>query len=235
MRELKSHVRFSEADRFGKIKLESIINYFQDCAMVHSESLGRGISAMDSAAGYWFLYFWQIDILRAPVLFENITVVTNPYDFKGFFGYRNFQILAENGDVLVQANSIWVYLETASGLPGRIPKEEKEAYYTGIPALNMEYTDRKIIIPEKLVEYPEVPVYNNQLDVNQHMNNCEYVKTFLRVTSLEKLPSRLRVEYKVSAKEGTVFHPFVYLDDKKCVTDLRDQDGTAYAAVEYTF
>ncbi len=235
MREIKSHVRFSEADRFGQMTVDSIINYLQDCAMVHSESVGRGISSMDEADGYWFLYSWQVDIHRAPVLFENITVRTNPYDFKGFFGYRNFEIIGEDDEVLVQANSIWVYLDSETNQPARIPQDEKDAYYTGIPALDMEYCDRKIEIPEDVVEYSPVPVMNSQLDINQHVNNCEYIRTFIAVTGIEAIPSRVRAEYKVSATEGDVFHPYVYFDSEKCIADLRAEDGTAYAAIEFTF
>ena len=76
---------------------------------------------------------------------------------------------------------------------------------------------------------------NSQLDINQHVNNCEYIRTFIAVTGIEAIPSRVRAEYKVSATEGDVFHPYVYFDSEKCIADLRAEDGTAYAAIEFTF
>ena len=39
---MNSHVRYSEADHNGLITPDALINYFQDCTMVHSELCGRG-------------------------------------------------------------------------------------------------------------------------------------------------------------------------------------------------
>ena len=235
MYSMKSHVRYSEADNEGIITPDSIVNYLQDCTMVHSESVGRGVSQLSDANGYWFLSAWQIQILRAPVLFENITVTTCPYEFKGFFGNRNFEIISETGEQLVRANSVWVYFDAATGKPARIPQDEKDAYELSETKLDMDYAPRKIQLPDNLVEYPYVPVKIQQIDTNQHVNNCEYIRTFMDVTGCTKVPRQIRAEYKQSAVMGNTFHPFVYKDDTKCVADLRGDDNTAYAAIEFIY
>jgi len=47
----------------------------------------------------WFLASWQIVVERLPVLGEKITVKTWPYNFKGFYGYRNFTIEDAEGKI----------------------------------------------------------------------------------------------------------------------------------------
>ncbi len=42
MYRMTGEVRFSETDEQGRLKLGSLINYMQDCVMLHSESLGSG-------------------------------------------------------------------------------------------------------------------------------------------------------------------------------------------------
>ena len=108
---MNSHVRYSEADHNGLITPDALINYFQDCTMVHSELCGRGVTNASKAEGYWFLASWQADIIRTPKLFENINITTIPYEFKGFFGSRNFLITTDDGEELVKANSVWIYLD----------------------------------------------------------------------------------------------------------------------------
>lgn len=179
---MKSHVRYSEADSEGLITPDALVNYLQDCTMLHSESVGRGVANLRNAKGYWFLASWQIQILRTPRLYENILITTIPYEFKGFFGSRNFKINNEAGEELVRANSVWVYLDSRTHSPARVPKEEGEAYGEIGPKLDMEYAPRKIKLPDELDEYPAIPVKPQQIDTNQHVNNCEYIRTFMEAT-----------------------------------------------------
>ncbi len=232
---MKSYVRYSEADSDGLITPDSLVNYLQDCTMLHSESVGRGVTNLRNAQGFWLLAAWQIQIVRTPKVFEKITVTTNPYKFKGFFGSRNFEILNDEGEQLVRADSTWVYLDAKTHTPARVPKEEGDAYGAAEPRLEMEYAPRKIKLPDNLCEYPCVPVRPHQIDTNQHVNNCEYIRTFMEVTDTNRMPYQIRAEYKQSAVLGDTFHPFVYKDDKICVADLRGDDGTPYAAVEFIF
>ena len=73
---MKSHVRYSESDHNGLITPDALINYLQDCTMVHSELCGRGVTNLANAEGYWFLASWQVDIIRTPKLFEDINITT---------------------------------------------------------------------------------------------------------------------------------------------------------------
>ena len=104
-------VRYSEVDENGTVTAGALINYLQDSTMLHSEVLGGGVKHLDEIGNGWFLSAWQIDIEKVPKLYENITVYTNPYEFKGFFGNRNFWIENENKERMVAANSIWIYMD----------------------------------------------------------------------------------------------------------------------------
>ena len=59
---------------------------------------------------------------------EEITVSTWPYAFKSFYGYRNFTIEDEKGEVVAYANSVWIFLDTDSGRPKRVSEEMLKAY-----------------------------------------------------------------------------------------------------------
>ena len=136
---------------------------------------------------------------------------------------------------LVVANSVWVYLDKENFLPMRVPKEESEAYSFGEPKLDMEYLPRKIKVPDNMEALEVVPVRKSQLDTNNHVNNCEYIRTAIDVTGLEDMPSRIRVEYRSQAHFGDTFHPYICRNDRIMIVDLRGEDNTSYAAIEFQF
>ena len=107
-----SRIRFSEVDTHLNLTLGSVIDYFQDCSTFHSEAVGMNIARLSAMKRAWILSSWQIVPVRFPKLGEKVTISTWPYDFHGFFGYRNFTMTGEDGECLVYANSIWIYMDT---------------------------------------------------------------------------------------------------------------------------
>ena len=43
MYQMDARVRYSEVDETHRIKLESVLDYFQDCCTFHSEDVGGGL------------------------------------------------------------------------------------------------------------------------------------------------------------------------------------------------
>ena len=71
----------------------------------------------------WVLNSWQADVVRYPVFGETIRILTWPYDFHGFFGFRNFRIEDADGTGIVFANSVWVFMDLQKNKPARIVPE----------------------------------------------------------------------------------------------------------------
>lgn len=233
MFETDERIRYSEVDCNGIVTLDSIVNYFQDCTMLHTETVGMGIGQIMKTGNFWFLSAWQIEILRAPVLYEKVKVWTNPYETKGFFGNRNFQMLSESGEQLIRANSVWVHLNVETKTPTRITDEEKAAYNSEDVKLEMEYAPRKIKLYDDMEECAVLPVRLSQIDTNHHVNNCEYIRTAMEATGFTGLPKQLRAEYKKSAVMGDAFHVYLHKEEKLWTADLRGDEGESFATVEF--
>ena len=78
MYQFESRIRFSETDKDRKLRLDSIVNYFQDCSNMESESLGVGLDNLNARHNSWLMTFWQIVIDRYPVLDQEVEVMTEP-------------------------------------------------------------------------------------------------------------------------------------------------------------
>lgn len=227
----ESRVRFSEVDSTQLLTLPAIINYFQDCSTMQSEDLGVGIDTLRASGKGWILSAWQIEVERYPRLGERLYVDTWPTSFDKFYGCRNFQLRTESEEVLVKAHSVWVYMDFQKQRPSRV-EEEVLSQYTIEPALQMEQVSRKIEQP-KIVEVREhFPVLRHQIDVNGHVNNCQYIQMALEVLPECGRAEKIRVEYKKSAMLGDDIYPKVAREEDRQVVELCDAEGTVFAVVE---
>ncbi len=232
MYKFESRVRYSETDEYGRLTLTGIMNYLQDCSTFQSEDNGLGISFLTDRHKAWWLSSWQIVADRYPLLGEEIVISTWPYDFKGFYGYRNFTICDKTGEYLVRANSVWFLFDTEKGRPVKIEPDDIRGYGVGREkALDMDYAPRKIEIPEEYILTEPVVIGKHHIDTNHHVNNAKYVEIAREVLPDEMEVAELRVEYKKAAVFGDAVHPRVSRTEEGYTVSLCDEQGTAYAVI----
>lgn len=232
MYRIDTKVRYSECDSNGQMKLTSIINWFQDSSSEHSEVLNVGIEYLKEKKRAWILNSWQIVINRYPKVYEEIEITTWASGFKGVFGPRNFCMKTKDGEMLVYANTLWVYMDTEKGRPVKPSDEEKEIY-AAEPPLDMEYAPRKIDAPEGMQKVEIIPVRKYYIDTNGHVNNSQYVQVASEVLPEGFVTKQLRVEYKKSAVYGDQFLIKMVSEEEKIVVELCDMDEIPYAVVEF--
>lgn len=232
MYSMEGRVRYSECGPDNKMKIPAIINYFQDCTTENSETAGVGCRFLKGRHRAWILNSWQVELFRRPEVREQITISTWATDFKGVFGPRDFQMCAENGEVLARAHSLWVYIDTENGRPVRPTEEEIAPYELGTP-LDMEVASRKIQVPEGAIEVDTFPVRKYHIDTNHHVNNSKYIEIACEAVP-EDFPVRgLRVEYKKAAVYGDRMMVKQVKTEEKLFVELCEEDGNPYAVVEF--
>lgn len=227
-----SRVRFSEIGEDKKLTLDSILNYFQDSSTFHSEDVGNGMDTVESLKRVWVLSSWQIVVNEYPAMGEQIKLGTWPYDFKGFFGGRNFIMYGNDGRVLAYANSLWTYLNSENGRPARVD-EQIASLYEIEPKYDMDYADRKIALPEEMTMQKSFPVEVYHLDTNHHVNNGQYVRMAGLYLPNDFEIAQMRAEYKKSAVLGNIIFPAVYQTEEKVIVSLNDETGNPFAIVEF--
>jgi acyl-ACP thioesterase len=232
MYSFKSRVRYSEVDKDIKLDLFSIINYFQDCSMFQSEDLNMGIDYLKEKKRLWLMNAWQIHINRYPVLGEEITISTWPYDFKSMYGYRNFIITDANNQAVAVANSIWVYMDTESYCPVKVT-EESVRDYKQEEKYDMNYAPRKVAIPKNLTTLESFPVIRSTIDTNNHVNNGQYIRMAQEYLPLGFQIKQMRAEYKMSAVLGDIIVPMVSSDNNIFTVVLANTEGKPFTIIEF--
>jgi acyl-ACP thioesterase len=208
-----------------------VINYFQDCSTFQSEELGRGLQYLHENNRVWLLSSWQLQLLQPIRLGERISVSTWPYNFKGFYGYRNFIMKDEKDTVLAAANSIWVYIDTTTGRPTRIP--EDCLGYKIEPPYPMEPVTRKLIIPTDFKAQQPITVAKSNIDSYNHVNNGQYIKMAEEFLPSEFNISTMRTEYRMQAVLGDTILPLVTEGKDHYTIVLADTKRRPYAIVDF--
>jgi len=230
MYQLKSKVRYSEANAKSELTCHALLNYLQDSSTLHSEELGESGAQLLEQNMAWILSFWQICIDEMPKLSEDIIVSTWPYQTKGLFGLRNFCMQNSAGNAIVKANSIWVLIDPRTGRPLRIT-EEISSHYPDEPKLEMDYCDRKIVIPIEYEEKQPIEVPQYFIDTNNHMNNAKYVMVAETYLPDDFKVREIRVEYRTAAVLADVLYPRVTYGEKEVTVVLANEAGNVYATV----
>ncbi|MDE6663012.1 MAG: acyl-[acyl-carrier-protein] thioesterase [Lachnospiraceae bacterium] len=231
----QSRIRYSETGTDGKLTLESLLDYFQDCSTFHSEDIGLGIKYLEDRKLAWVLSSWQIVIERYPDVCENVVIGTAPYDFKGFIGYRNFRMDTESGECLAYANSIWTLMDMVKMAPAKPPVEMVEGYVLS-DKLQMDYAPRKIAVPTGGSSQEKIEVRPHHLDTNGHVNNGQYVRIAMEYIPKDFHIRQLRAEYKKQAVLGDIMMPVTVVNEDKTIytISLNTEDGTPYSIIELT-
>ncbi len=226
----ESRVRYSETGEDGRLTLNSIINYFQDCTNFHSEDLGVGVSYLEEKQIMWVLMAWQIVVTEYPKFGEHLTIGTQSIGCEKMYGYRNFLITKQDGSQVAIAHSTWVLMDMKENKPKIVTPDVGDVYGRHEP-LPMDYAPRKIKMPRDGEEQEGFVVKEYHLDTNHHVNNGQYVRMAMQAAGLGKI-KELRVEYKTQAMLGDTIIPVVSREENQVYVALKNEEGKTYANVQ---
>ncbi len=234
MYEINTRVRYSQVQSDLKVNMATVANYFQDCALFHSESIGKTLEVVEASNRAWFLSGWQIEVKRYPKFNEKITIRTWPHGFKGMYGYRNFDILDQEGNAIVIANSIWIFMDLNAVRPAKATEEDIAGYEIEEP-IPMDYAPRKIQVFDDMFQFGDVPepisVKKSFLDSNHHVNNVRYVTEAMDLLPDLNIKS-MRVDYRKAATMGEILYPKRLQKEDTYQVIFSDDKGSPYVILE---
>ena len=169
------NVKYSEMDYNQALKPFSMLNYLQDIASKNAEDLGFGYSFITPKNIAWFLLKYHMEFEDYPAAVKDLILKTRPRGYNKLFAYRDFEFF-EGNRLLGRAASVWslVDITTRALIPintGLENNPKMPVYEKQEGDLNFE----KIRPPEKIDLEKEFEVRYNDIDVNKHANNGNYI------------------------------------------------------------
>ena len=233
MYEMKIRVRYSEVDRDGIARLHQILEYFQDCGTFQSEELGLGVEEDQKNHRAWYLIAWNVKIIRHPRMSEYIDVTTQAYKMRGFYGYRRYSIIDEQGETIVSAEAIWILMNTQKMLPMKVTQEIADIYVEK-DADKTVRINRKIADDGEWKEYEPIEVTKQYLDSNNHVNNTVYALWTEDILPEGACAKEVRIDYRKAAMFKETIKVFVQQQEDIFKVKYIKPDGEIAALVEMT-
>lgn len=213
-------VTTSTCDSQGRLALYSALRMMQDCSEMWIDSEPTVRQYFEDQNMAQLLVTRQVDIVRVPSYKEALTVKTWVYGMKPMFGFRNTVILDAQGQPCYKTWSMGAFVDKQEGKLKRVDEATIASMHLE-PQLEMEYRDRRIILPKEGGEMlAPVGVLRADIDYNRHMNNANYIRMAMELLPEGFEPRAMRVEYRVPAKLGDEITPVVYHIDNGIIVAL---------------
>lgn len=185
-------INYFDSDLFQNAKITSILRFFENNAVMQSESLEIGLDYYEQEGVIWVLHKWDVKINRIPKFKEKINVTTQPYSFRGFYAYRYYEVLDSKGEKIITANTEWLFLNAVKKRPIKIISEMYNKY--GLTEEdNKPLKIRDINAPENYSEEKTFSVRRSDIDSNHHVNNIQYVEW-----AVEAVPDEIILRYDLT-------------------------------------
>jgi acyl-ACP thioesterase len=210
-------VRYHEIDRNWKLKLESILNYFNDVVTLENNSDPERNKYLQDNCLKWLLLKWHIVLNgKYPTFGDTITTRTWPHAMDRFYAYRKFDLIFSD-TTYVQAESLWLLFNSEKKRPSKINSKLTEFYQLTGEEEPIFFASFKI---DKANEYSkkDFVALNSDIDTNQHVNNVVYIRWILdslpRVTYRDYSLNEITISYKKEVLENERVSVISYFERK---------------------
>jgi len=227
--EYRFKVRSFDVNQNNKMTLTSISEYLQEVAGDHANTMGFGYRQIVLQQMAWILGGIRIEVERFPLWEEEILIKTWIVENNRFTSRRDFQWYDKEGNILVNASTNWILLNTERRRPMPIEPmnfevqlfPEQKATELGVQNLRFKMENAK---------KSEYQVRYSDLDMVGHMNNTKYIQLLLDQYNPEYHANHsiktLDISFKAEAKFEDKLELNIMEQQSKHLAELkRKEDG----------
>lgn len=227
--EEKINIKYSETDQNLAMKPFALLNFLQDIASKNAEDLGFGYSYIHPKNYAWFLLKYRMEFNEYPFDIQELVLKTEPRGYNKLFAFRDFELYREE-TLLGRMHSMWslVDIESRSMVP--VPTAIPDSPYMKIfEKREDDLSFAKITQITNPTLEKEFEVRYNDLDVNGHANNGNYIVWAFEPLSFDfKNNNKIKtidMVYKKEAKFGEkIISQVEFKDEKTTLHRLQNID-----------
>jgi acyl-ACP thioesterase len=215
-------IRSYEVDCRNRLSILSLFSFMQEAASKHAAALGVSIHQLRAENYTWLLSRLKIKIAAYPGWNDPIQVNTWPSGTQQLFALRDFKMKGADHQTIAAAISAWLVIDLQKRRPVRIaPFVERLKPIEGSHVLN-DRLDKLPALSNPDHERSFVVRYSD-LDINQHVNNVNFVEWLVEgvpaATLNSAVPSELEINFLAEA---------FYEDQILAACSAQDPDNTTF-------
>jgi acyl-ACP thioesterase len=196
--------RYYEVGPDSCVTIQALCNYFQEAAGNHATRLGVGMQKLMEQRRSWVLSRMLIEMSAFPGWCDEVTVDTWPAGIERMFAIRLFRLRC-GGRMIGCGSSAWLLFDLDRRRPLR-PDFARDLAVEG-PELGLSaLLSGKVEPPGQCPWQRPFTVRTSDLDMNQHVNNVNYIDWALEAVPPETRRScrlrRLQIEFLAECREN---------------------------------
>ena len=171
-------IRAFEVDANDRLKVNTILDYYQDAASIDAERLNIGYTNFIPKGLTWVLSWAKFEFLRFPKFDDEVKIQTWGKKQHKLYSIRDYLMFDSKNKITCRGTSAWLLLDSKSLRPKILPQL--------FPEIKMhDKLDALTDLPQKLIPASQTEdIYKTQIrysdiDLNQHANNTKYVEFML--------------------------------------------------------
>lgn len=199
-------VRTYEIDHRKRMTVPALVRLMQEAAMQQVMQLRVSVWDLEPEGISWVMMRLQMEIDRLPLLGETITVKTGPTGLERVLTYRNFWVYDAEGQLIAQAVTHWVLMDTSTRRLRPVPDWIINRFSEFIPTTHdgLQPSRHKLPMLTQADHRKSFRVRWHDLDFNNHLNNTYYILYLLEGLPAEWLSdhqlTRLDIAYKAEVR-----------------------------------
>ena len=178
-------IQAHEVDFTNRLRIDSLFILLQDTAAAHADLLNLGYKALIGHNFAWVLSWAEVEVDSLPRFGEEIKIKTWPKKKYKLYSLRDFYIYSNNDQIIIKATTAWLPINMktkriidTSSLPALINYQENASAINKLPEKITEPDKREFVFSRQM-RYTD-------LDLNQHVNNIQYIKLIMDSYSKEQ-------------------------------------------------
>ena len=196
------------------LKMSTLLDVAQEIAGDHAEELGCGFETMIKQDLIWVIVRNYVEIIKKPINFKEIEVVTYPLKPR-FVEFNRETEFYHDGELFAVSRSTWMVINIKD-FSVKAPDFFKD-FDDDLGYFKRRIRKLPVIEKSQLQKVKEADVLYSMLDHNGHMNNTKYVDFYLDIFRPEFSVKTLQIEY---IKQS-------FLDDKLSLY-IKENEGKRY-------
>ena len=220
-------IRYSELDCNLSLKPSSLLQLLQDIASEDAQNKDFGYSFLASKNMGWFLLKYHIEFNDIPKGICDIKIQTESRGYNKLFAFRDFEVYSNNISI-ARATTTWGLIDLNTKSMGNIVEilsENKNISHFEKREDDLKYN--KIASIQETTNKKEFVVRFDDLDVNQHVNNSNYILWALEALNFDfrknKTLKTLDIIFKKEAKYSDAISSEVQVIDNTTIHAIKNQ------------
>lgn len=190
----------------NEISNKAILEYFENIAGYHTDSIGYGANTSSETHLNWLLLDWKLKVIKRPEYGQVLNIHTWSRKIIKCYAYRDFEIYNEKNELCVIASSKWLLINNQTRKITPIDKEIADKFESEPERKVFSEEIEKLKEPENYKSSIKYEVRRKDIDIIGHMHNLYYLDLAYETLPddvYEKRPfNNVKIMYKKEIKLG---------------------------------